>query len=164
MDFGDNLRIAEAIQAVRAAGCTTPGVAELIVKHHGPMIVLSNTHRIGALGDELAETDSPEGREMRALLAAVAAKGMPTTAAEQIAEVSAEEAEAIAYLVDQCGQTERQANEILAREGFEKILTEKKARIGQTNSTTGATAAANAPAAADLAAPGAAAGNSAASS
>jgi len=61
MSFQDDLMKAEAIREVRASGCTMPGVAELIVEHHGALHILANTSRIQALGEEVAASDTEAG-------------------------------------------------------------------------------------------------------
>lgn len=68
MSFQDDLMKAEAIREVRARGCTTPGVAELIVKYHGATHTLANLDRVAELGNELAASDTAEGQEMCARL------------------------------------------------------------------------------------------------
>jgi hypothetical protein len=72
MSFNDDFLRAEAIREVRASGCTLPGVAELIVEHHGASAILANTSRIQALGEEVAASDTEAGTKMRALLQQVA--------------------------------------------------------------------------------------------
>lgn len=68
MSFQDDLMKADAIREIRATGCTLPGVAELIVEHHGAIHILANTTRIQALGEEVAASDTETGAKMRALL------------------------------------------------------------------------------------------------
>jgi len=68
MSFNDDFLRAEAIREIRASGCTLPGVAELIVEHHGAAHVLADIGRIQALGEEVAASDTETGAKMRALL------------------------------------------------------------------------------------------------
>jgi len=74
MSFQDDLMKAEAIREVRASGCTMPGVAELIVEHHGALHILANTSRIQALGEEVAASDTEAGAKMREILQGEAKK------------------------------------------------------------------------------------------
>ncbi len=74
MSFNADFLRAEAIREVRASGCTLPGVAELIVEHHGASAVLANTSRIQALGEEVAASDTETGAKMRRLLLQMSTK------------------------------------------------------------------------------------------
>jgi len=68
MSFDAVLLPAEAVREIRARGCTTPGVAELLVRHHGAHKVLSNLHRIEQLLEEIFEQDQIIAAELRELL------------------------------------------------------------------------------------------------
>lgn len=68
MSFQDDLMIAEAIREIRARGCTTPGVAERIVKHHGHHHVHQNLHRVEQLLEEIFREDKIIAEEIRHLL------------------------------------------------------------------------------------------------
>jgi len=82
MSFNADFLRAEAIREVRASGCTLPGVAELIVEHHGASAVLADTSRIQALGEEVAASDTETGAKMRRLLLQMSkGTGVATTAA-----------------------------------------------------------------------------------
>jgi hypothetical protein len=59
---------AEAIREIRARGCTTPGVAEVIVRHYGAIHVLSNLHRIEQLLEAIFVEDLIIAEELRELL------------------------------------------------------------------------------------------------
>ena len=95
MSVQDDMMKAEAIREVRAAGCTMPGLAELIVEFHGAAHVLNNTSRIQALGDEVAASDSEQGAKMRQLLqgeakkAEIAANASESSKPEAVAAVPA---------------------------------------------------------------------------
>src|SRR5271168_2149319 len=68
MSFDAVLLPAEAVREIRARGCTTPGVAELLVRHHGAHKVLSNLHRIEQLLEEIFLEDQVIASEMRDLI------------------------------------------------------------------------------------------------
>src|SRR5258708_5498775 len=165
MSFQDDLMRADAIREIRASGCTLSGVAELIADFHGAVHVLTNVPKIQTLGEEVAASDTVTGAKMRAILRAQEKQTKAGTVPAQLEAkpLDAFSAEAIDYLVSQCGQTAQAAKEILERDGVDKILDEKKRRIGQGSSSPAATPAGNAPAAADMAASAAAVGNSEAS-
>ena len=67
-NFNSQLLPAEAIREIRARGCTTPGVAELVVRHHGASHVLNNLHRIEQLLEEIFVQDEIIAEELRELL------------------------------------------------------------------------------------------------
>jgi hypothetical protein len=90
MSFQDDLMKAEAIREVRATGCTLPGVAELIVEHHGAIHILANTTRIQALGEEVAASDTETGAKMRQLLQE-SAKAMETAASDVLEKIVGDE-------------------------------------------------------------------------
>lgn len=68
MDVTYDLMRAEAIREIRARGCTTPGVAELLVRHHGPAHIFANLHRIEELLSEIYILDLEIADELRLLL------------------------------------------------------------------------------------------------
>lgn len=68
MSFDAELLRAEAIREIRAHGCDTPGVAEIIVRHHGPHHVLGNLHRIEQLLEEIFIQDLILAEELREIL------------------------------------------------------------------------------------------------
>jgi hypothetical protein len=72
--FDQQMLPAEAVREVRARGCTTPGVAEAIVEHHGASFVLLNLHRVEELGSMAAAADTETGAKMRALLTSTPAE------------------------------------------------------------------------------------------
>ena len=68
MGFDALLLPAEAIRELRARGVTTPGIAELLVRHHGAEHVLLNLHRIDELLSEIYLLDLEIAKELRELL------------------------------------------------------------------------------------------------
>jgi hypothetical protein len=66
--FTGTLMHAEAIREIRARGCTTPGVAELLTRRHGAHHILSSLHRIEELLEAIFIEDSEIGQELRELL------------------------------------------------------------------------------------------------
>jgi hypothetical protein len=67
-DVTTDLMNGSMIAEIRARGCTTPGVAEAIVEHHGAVLVSQNLHRVEELGNECASSDTETGAKMRLLL------------------------------------------------------------------------------------------------
>ena len=68
MSFDSVLLPAEAIREIRARGCTTPGVAEILVRHHGAGKVLSNLHDIPKLLEAIFVEDLVLAEELQELL------------------------------------------------------------------------------------------------
>lgn len=116
--FGEQLQIADAIREVRARGCTTPGVAELIVEYHGALKVLGDLDHAQQLGEELAkDPDSPLGAKMRALLADAAAKEVK---AEPTPIVDVTE-RAVQHVM-KAGYSEDAARQIVKEHGADTVL------------------------------------------
>src|SRR6266849_4234530 len=90
MSFNEDLLKAEAIREVRASGCTMPGVAELIVEHHGATHILANVGRIQELGEEVAASDTEAGAKMRALLQQTAKEVETKSAVEETKKIENE--------------------------------------------------------------------------
>jgi hypothetical protein len=66
--FDKELLPAEAIREVRARGCTTPGVAELLVRHYSAHHVLMNLHQIERLLEKIFLEEEIIAEELRELL------------------------------------------------------------------------------------------------
>jgi hypothetical protein len=191
MSFQDDLMRAEAIREIRASGCTTEGVAELIVDFHGAVHILTHVSEIQKLGQQVAASDTEQGAKMRQLLLedaqkaeAIAQQKMAATktssaaAPAQLAGVDEKTKEAVDWLMTEHGYSESTAKEIAEKEGADAILGEKKWKQRENEKETSKSSASpSVPtggsasetgsvsnAAADSSAPTAAAGTSAAPS
>src|SRR6266849_1442837 len=144
MSFQDELMRAEAIREIRASGCTTEGIAELIVDFHGAVHILTHVANIQKLGEEVAASDTEQGAKMRQLLhdaaskaeaiaqqkAAVAtpAPAVPAQLERTAAvpeDIAAKIEEAVAYVVLE-GHTDAEARRVVAEWGYKAILATKR--------------------------------------
>lgn len=116
--FGAQLQVADAIREIRARGCTTPGVAELIVEYHGALHVLANLDQTQQLGEKLAmDAESELGAKMRELLSEAAAKEVKAEPAPVVDPIE----RAVKHVM-KAGYSEEAARQIVAEHGADTVL------------------------------------------